>query len=142
MTQAKMGDKVRVHFIGSLKDGTVFGATIDENPFEFTIGEKNMLPGFENAVVGMRKGESKTITLSPENAYGPYKKELLFTTKKSGFPPEIKPEVGKRLQVRLKDGQAALATVKHITDDEIVLDVNDPLAGKTLSFKIELIDIL
>jgi len=142
MAQAKIGDNVKVHYTGYLEDGKVFGSTIGEEPFEFTIGEKHMLPGFEMAVIGMNKGDTKTIKLPPENAYGPYKAELIFKTAKSGFPPEINPEVGKRLQVRLKDGQLALATVKHIMDNEIVLDVNDPLAGKTLSFKIELVEIL
>lgn len=141
MAQAKIGDTVKVHFEGSLEDGTVFGSTTDEAPFEFTIGQKNMLPAFENAVVGMQKGETKTITLPPEEAYGPYKEELIFKTDKSGFPSEIDLEVGKRLQVRLKDGQIALATVKHIADNDIVLDVNDALAGKTLTFKIDLIEI-
>ena len=142
MVKAKIGDVVKVHFTGYLEDGTVFGSTMEEEPFEFTIGEKHMLPGFENAVIDMQIGESKTITLSPKEAYGPYKEEFIFKTDRSAFPPEINLEVGKRLQVRLKDGQTALATIKHLTGNEIVLDVNDPLAGKTLTFKIELVDIL
>jgi FKBP-type peptidyl-prolyl cis-trans isomerase 2 len=142
MARAKTGDKVKVHFEGSLENGTVFGLATDEDPFEFTIGEKNMLPGFENAVIGMQKGDTKTITLPPEEAYGPYKEEHVYMTDRSGFPPDINLEVGKRLKVRLKDGQIAVVTIKHITDDNVVLDVNDPLAGKTLTFNIELVEIL
>jgi peptidylprolyl isomerase len=142
MTQAKIGDKVKVHFTGYLEDGTVFGSTTDEEAFEFTIGEKNMLPGFENAVVGMRNGDTKTITLAPEDAYGSYKKELVTAMEKSSFPPEIDLEVGKRLRVRTQDGRHAIVTIKAVTEDSIVLDENDPLAGKTLSFKIELIEII
>ncbi|NQT68412.1 MAG: FKBP-type peptidyl-prolyl cis-trans isomerase [Desulfobacteraceae bacterium] len=142
MTQAKIGDKVKVHFEGCLVDGTVFGSTMDEEPFEFTIGEKNMLPGFENSVVGMKKGDTKTITLTPMEAYGPYKKERVFGMEKSGFPPEINLEVGKRLRVRKQDGEYAVVTIKHFAEDSIVLDENDPLAGKTLSFKIELVEII
>jgi peptidylprolyl isomerase len=142
MARAKTGDKVKVHFEGSLENGTVFGSATDEEPFEFTIGEKNMLPGFENAVIGMQKGDTKTITLPPEEAYGPYKKEHVYMTDRSGFPPDINLEVGKRLRVRLKDGQIAVVTIKHITDDDVVLDVNDPLAGKTLIFNIELVEIV
>ena len=142
MAQAKIGDKVKVHFSGSLEDGTVFGSTMNEEPFEFTIGEKNMLPGFENAVIGMHEGDTKTITLPPEEAYGPYKEEHVYKTDRSGFPPNINLEVGKRLQVRLKDGQIAVATIKHITDDGAVMDLNDPLAGKTLTFKIDLVEIV
>ncbi|MBW1609345.1 MAG: peptidylprolyl isomerase [Deltaproteobacteria bacterium] len=142
MTKAKTGDKVKVHFTGYLEDGTVFGSTMDEELFEFTIGEKNMLPGFENAVVGMQKGDIKTITLSPEDAYGPHKKELVSAMEKSGFPKELQLEVGKRLRVRTQDGKYTMVTIKDFTEDSIVLDENDPLAGKTLTFKIELVDII
>jgi peptidylprolyl isomerase len=142
MTKAKIGDKVKVHFTGYLEDGTVFGSTMDEEPFEFTIGEKNMLPHFENAVVGMQKGDIKTITLSPEDAYGPHKKELVSAMERSGFPQEISLEIGKRLRVRTQDGKYTMVTIKDFTEDSIVLDENDPLAGKTLIFKIELIDII
>ena len=141
MTIAKAGDKVKVHFEGYLEDGTVFGSTMDEEPFEFTIGEKNMLPGFENAVVGMQKGDIKTITLSPEDAYGPHKKELVSAMEKSGFPKELQLEVGKRLRVRTQDGKYTMVTIKDFTEDSIVIDENDPLAGKTLTFKIELVEI-
>ena len=142
MTQAKNGDKVKIHFTGYLEDGTVFGSTTDEEPFEFIIGEKNMLPGFENAVVGMQKGDIKTITLPPEEAYGPHKKELVSVMERSGFPKEIHLEVGKRLRVRKQDGKYTVVTIKDFTENNIVLDENDPLAGKTLTFKIELIDII
>ncbi len=142
MSKAKTGDKVKVHFEGFLEDGTVFGSTMDEEPFEFTIGEKNMLPGFENAVIGMQKGDTKTITLPPEEAYGPHKKELVSVMEKSGFPQEINLEIGKRLRVRTQDGNHKMVTVKDFTEDSIVLDENDPLAGKTLTFKIELVEIL
>ncbi len=142
MAQAKMGDKVKVHFEGSLEDGTIFGSTMDEEPFEFTVGEKNMLPGFENAVIGMQKGETKTITLYPEAAYGLYKKELVHVMERSGFPPEIDLEVGKRLRVRTQDGRYAFVTITDVTENRIVLDENEPLAGKTLTFKIELIQII
>jgi len=140
MTKAKTGDKVKVHFEGYLEDGTVFGSSMDDEPFEFTIGEKNMLPGFENAVIGMQKGDTKTITLPPEEAYGPHKKELVSIMERSGFPQEVQLEVGKRLRVRTQDGKYTVVTIKEFTEDRIVLDENDPLAGKTLTFKIELVE--
>ncbi len=142
MTKAKTGDGVKVHFEGYLEDGTVFGSTTDEEPFEFTIGEKNMLPGFENAVVGMQKGDTKTITLPPEDAYGDYIEKLVSVMERSGFPQEINLEIGKRLRVRTQDGKYTMVTIKDFTEDSIVLDENDPLAGKTLTFKIELVEIL
>ena len=142
MTEAKTGDRVKVHFTGYLEDGTVFGSTMGEAPFEFIIGEKNMLPGFERAVIGMKKGDTKNITLSPEEAYGLHKKELVTVMQRSGFPKEIKLEIGKRLRVRTQAGIYTMVTIKDFTEDSIVLDENDPLAGKTLTFKIELVEIL
>jgi peptidylprolyl isomerase/FKBP-type peptidyl-prolyl cis-trans isomerase SlpA len=101
-----------------------------------------MLPSFENAVIGMQKGETKTIELSPEEAYGPHKKELVHVMDRSSFPQEINLEIGKRLQVRTQDGKQVVVTIKDFTEDSIVIDENDPLAGKTLNFKIELIEII
>jgi peptidylprolyl isomerase len=142
MVTAKAGDRVKVHFEGYLEDGTMFGSTTGEEPFEFTIGGKNMLPGFENAVIGMKKGDTKTIALPPEEAYGHPKKELVSVMQRSGFPEEIKLETGKRLRVRTQDGIYTMVTVKDFTEDSIVLDENDPLAGKTLTFKIDLVEII
>ena len=115
---------------------------IGDEPFEFTIGEKNMLPGFENAVIGMQKGDTKTITLPPDEAYGFYKKELVSVMERSDFPKDIHLEVGKRLRVRTQDGRFTIVTIKDFTEDRIVFDGNDPLASKTLTFKIELVEIL
>ena len=142
MTKAKAGDRVKVHFEGYLENGTVFGSSMDDKPFEFAIGEKNMLPGFENAVIGMQKGDTKTITLPPEEAYGSHKKELVSVMERSSFPQEVQLEVGKRLRVRTQDGKYTIVTIKDFTEDSIVLDENDPLAGKTLTFKIELVEIV
>ena len=142
MAKAKIGDKVKVHFTGSLENGSIFGSTADEEPFEFTIGEKNMLPGFESAVIGMQKGDTKTITLAPEEAYGPHKKELVHVMDRTSFPEEINLGIGKTLRIRTEDGKYAVVTIKDFTEDNIVIDGNDPLAGETLTFNIELIDIL
>ena len=142
MTEAKIGDTVKVQFEGYLEDGTIFGSTTEEKPFEFTIGQKHMLPGFENAVIGMQKGDTKTIALPPEEAYGYPKKELVHVMDRSSFPQDIKIEIGKRLRVRTQDGNYTIVTVKDFTENTIVIDENDPLAGKTLTFKIELVDIL
>ena len=142
MSQAKIGDRVKVHFTGYLEDGKIFGSTTGEEPFEFIIGEKHMLPGFEKAVIGMNRGDTKTITLPPEEAYGSYQKELVSVMDRSGFPPEINLEIGKRLRVRTQDGEYAFISIKDLTEDSIVVDRNDPLAGQTLVFKIELVEIL
>ena len=143
MGQAISGDKVKVHYTGTLEDGTVFSSTYEENePFEFTIGERNVLPSFENAVIGMEEGERKTISVPPEDAYGRHRKEFVFCMDKAQAPANLDLQVGKRLQVRLSGGTTAIATVQAITDDSVILDANDPLAGKTLEFEIELLKIL
>ncbi len=143
MVQAKPGDKVRVHYVGTLEGGAVFSSTYKEDePFEFTVGERNVLPSFENAVVGMKEGETKTISVPPEHAYGQHKKEFVFSMEKASVPDNLELKLGKRLQVRLSGGTTAIATIQAITDDSVILDANDPLAGKTLVFQIELLKIL
>lgn len=143
MAQAKTGDKVRVHYTGTLEGGAVFSSTYEENePFEFTIGERHVLPSFEKAVIGMEEGEKKTVSVPPELAYGPHKKEFVFAMDKASVPPNLELKLGKRLQVRLGGGTTAVATIQAITDDSVILDANDPLAGKTLIFHIELLKIL
>jgi len=143
MGQATAGDRVRVHYTGSLQDGTVFSSTYEENePFEFTIGERNILPSFENAVIGMKEGEKKNISVPPEDAYGQHRKEFVFCMDKSQAPAHLELKVGKRLQVQLAGGTKAVAVIQAITDDSVILDANDPLAGKTLEFEIQLLKIL
>lgn len=143
MAQAKSGDRVIVHYSGSLEDGTIFSSTYEEDePFEFTLGEENVLASFQNAVIGMNEGETKTISVPPEDGYGEHKTEFVLKMEKDQAPPELELEVGKKLQVRLNDGTTRVVTVVAITEDSVILDANDPLAGKTLKFEIELVQII
>jgi len=143
VAQAKSGDRVMVHYSGSLEDGTIFSSTYEEDePFEFTIGEANVLPSFQEAVIGMNEGETKSISVSPEDGYGEHKTEFVLKMERSQAPPGLELEVGKRLQIRLNDGTTRLVTVLAITEDSVILDANDPLAGKTLQFEIELVQII
>lgn len=143
MAQAKQGDTVRVHYHGTLEDGTVFSSTYEEKePFEFTIGNESILPSFEKAVIGMNEGDTKTISVPPEDAYGQHRKEFVFVMDRAQAPVNLKLEIGKRLQVRLNQGATAIATITAVTEDSVILDANDPLAGNTLTFQIELIKIL
>ncbi|HAA02946.1 MAG TPA: peptidylprolyl isomerase [Syntrophobacteraceae bacterium] len=143
MAQAKQGDTVIVHYHGTLDDGKIFSSTYEEKePFEFTIGKQSVLPTFEQAVIGMNEGDTKTISISPENAYGQHKKEFVFVMDRAQAPNDLSLEIGKRLQVRTNQGTTAIATITAITDENVILDANDPLAGKTLTFKIELIQVL
>jgi peptidylprolyl isomerase len=142
VAQAKSGDRVMVHYSGSLEDGTIFSSTYEEDePFEFTIGEANVLPSFQNAVIGMNEGETKTISVPPEDGYGEHKTEFVLKMERAQAPPDLELEVGKRLQIRLNDGTTRVVTVLAITEDSVILDANDPLAGKTLKFEIELVEV-
>ena len=143
MAQAKQGDTGRVNYHGTLEDGTGFSSTYEEQePFEFTIGEQSVLPRFEMAVIGMNEGETRSISVAPEEAYGQHRKEFVFAMDRTQAPPNLELELGKRLQVRTNRGDNVIATITQVTPDSIVLDANDPLAGKTLQFTIELVKIL
>ena len=143
MAQAKPGDTVRVHYHGTLEDGSVFSSTYEEKePFEFTIGKGSVLPKFEKAVIGMNKGETRSITVAPQDAYGQHKKEFVFAMDRAQAPENLKLELGKRLQIHTNKGTTAIATITAVTEDSVILDANDPLAGRTLKFEIELIEIL
>jgi FKBP-type peptidyl-prolyl cis-trans isomerase 2 len=142
MAQAKSGDTVKVHYTGKLSDDTVFDSSANQNPLEFTIGSGQIIPGFEQAVVGMQPGESRTTSIPTEQAYGPHQDELLIPVERSQFPTDMTPEVGQQIQIRLADGQAAVATIADISDSEVILDANHPLAGEDLTFDIELVEIV
>ena len=142
MAVAQEGDRVKVYFTGTLKDGTIFGQTHEDEPFEFTIGEKNVLPKFEGAVIGMKEGESKTVLIAPEDAYGVRDEKRVFTAEKSEIPDHITPEVGKKIQVQMGSGQMAILTVLKVSEDKVTFDANDPLAGEELTFEIKLLEIL
>jgi len=131
MAKAKEGDRVKVYFTGTLGDGTIFGQTHEDEPFEFTIGEKSVLPKFD-----------KTILIAPEDAYGPRDKERVFTAEKSEIPDHITPEIGKKIQVQMGSGEMAILTVLEVSEDKVTFDANDPLAGEELTFEIKLLEIL
>ena len=140
MAQAKTGDKVAVDYVGTLDDGEVFGSSLE--PLEFEIGQKMMLPAFENAVVGMNIGDTRTMTIPAKDAYGEYEEGLIFTLDRSELPPDIKPEVGKEIQGRSDEGNVIDAFIIDVGDDKITMDANHQLAGKKLTFKITLMNIL
>lgn len=141
MSEAKQGDTVKVHYRGVLQDGTVFDTSEDRDPLEFTIGEGQVIPGFEEAVVGMEPGESKVVTLEPDDAYGPRRSDLLVEVERNRLPAEMEVEVGSQLQVRQEGGTPRIATIARVGEDSVTLDVNHPLAGKDLTFDIELVEI-
>ena len=140
-TQAKDGNTVKVHYTGSLEDGTVFDTSLEREPLEFTLGQGQLIPGFEQAVIGMKIGESKTVTIPAEQAYGPYNNELISIIDRDNLPEGLDPEVGQQLQGQQPDGQNIIATVIEVSETSITVDANHHLAGKDLTFEIELIEI-
>jgi FKBP-type peptidyl-prolyl cis-trans isomerase 2 len=142
MAQAKSGDRVRVHYSGFLEDGTVFDSSLDRDPLEFTLGEGMVIKGFEDAVMGMNEGESKTISIPSDEAYGPYRDDLVAVVERRMVPADIDPKVGLVLQLRTPDGQVTDVVVTEVTDETITIDANHPLAGKDLIFEIKLMEIL
>ena len=142
MAQAKEGDKVKVNYTGSLEDGTVFGSSSAEDPLEFTIGERNVLPSFENAVIGMNEGDTKTLSIHPEEAFGHRKDELIFDVERTKLPPGIDLKLGGILRVGSDAGQDFEVIIANVDDDVVTLDGNHPLAGKVLNLEIHLVEIL
>jgi len=141
MTQAKEGDSVKIHYTGSLDDGTVFDSSAGREPLGFTIGDGKVIPGFEEAVIGMSRGEKKNVNIPAEKAYGPRNEQLVMAVPRSQFPPDIKPEMNQRLQMGAPDGQIVIVEVVGISDDSVTLDANPSLAGKDLCFDIELVEL-
>jgi peptidylprolyl isomerase len=141
MSLAQCGDTVKVHITVWLEDGTDFVRSRDTDPFEFTLGQGEVMPNFENAVIGMEVGETKTITLPPDDAYGERHEDLLVSVKKRDFPESIIPVVGELLRVRLKGSDPIEVTVMDINEDTIILDGNHPLAGYSVTYNIQLVAI-
>ncbi|RLB33229.1 MAG: peptidylprolyl isomerase [Deltaproteobacteria bacterium] len=142
MSGPKIGDRVKVHYTGKLEDGRVFDSSRKREPIEFVIGEGEVIQGFEDGVVGMEVGASKTITIPPEEAYGPRIEQLVVDVKKEDFPPHINPAVGQHLQIKQQDGNFVNVTITDIAGDTVTLDANHPLAGYTLIFEIELVEVI
>ena len=142
METAQKGDKVKVEYVGTLEDGTIFDSTEKhQTPLEFVIGSGHIIQGFDNAVEGMKVGEEKQITLSPKEAYGEYNPELLKDIPKEVFPQDKTLQKGMVFMLNLPSGQQVPARISEIKDQEVTIDLNPPLAGKTLKFKIKLLAI-
>ncbi len=141
MSKVKEGDTVKVHYTGKLDDGNIFDSSVDKDPLEFKIGEGNIIPGFEKGVIGMEIGNTKTITLPSEEAYGPRLQELEINVSKAELPQDLNPAVGQQLQIQTPDGGTGSVIVKKVEQDTITIDANHPLAGETLTFDIELMEI-
>lgn len=141
MTQAKQGDTVQVHYTGRRPNGETFDSSVGQEPLEFTLGAGEVIPGFEAGVLGMAPGESKTVVIPPEEAYGPYEAEMVLEVERSQFPEDMAPTVGQQLQVRQNAGEAFSVLVVAVGDETVTLDANHPLAGQALTFELQLVGI-
>ncbi|MBT4501380.1 MAG: peptidylprolyl isomerase [Gemmatimonadetes bacterium] len=142
MAEATQGDTVKVHYTGKLDSGMVFDSSVDRDPLEFTIGEGQIIPGFEDAVIGMGPGEATTTTIPPEQAYGPYREDMTMQVERSQLPKDLEPEIGQRLQGQQENGETVHFAITEVSEESVTLDGNHPLAGKELIFEIELVEIV
>ncbi len=141
MSEAVIGDTVKVHYTGSLDDETVFDSSRGREPLEFTIGSGQVIPGFEEAVIGLAPGASTRTRLEAAQAYGPRRQELHIAVPRGQFPDDFEVSEGDQLQMRTRDGQTVPVQVMDVGDDSVTVDANHPLAGKALTFEIELLEI-
>ena len=142
MSAVLAGNKVKIHYTGTFDDGEIFDSSRDADPLEFEVGTGQVIPGFDNAVVGMKVGETKQVCLPENEAYGPYNQEMVFDAEPDQFEEGLIPEVGQQFQTQLEDETPLLLTVKSVKDGKVVLDANHPMAGKTLNFDLEVIEIV
>lgn len=141
MTTAKKGDLVFVHYTGTFDSGEVFDSSKNSEPIKFILGSGSIIEGFDTAIKGMDVGETKTIKLTPETAYGEYSPEKVISTSRDNFGEGFEPEKDLQLALQLDSGQKVIATVTDFNDSDVTLDLNHPLAGKNLNFELELVEI-
>ncbi len=141
MTKAKDGDTVRVQYTGRLDDGSVFDSSTESESLQFTIGKGQVLHGVEQAVIGMHPRESKIVLVPAAEAYGPHRDEMTTQVQRSQFPTSVELKVGQRLQINQKNGQSIAVSVLELSASTVRLDANHPLAGKDLTFDLQLVEI-
>ena len=142
MSVVAAGNKVKIHYTGTFDDGEVFDSSRKVEPLEFEVGTGQVIPGFDNAVVGMAVGEKKQVRLLEDEAYGPYNPEMVFDADPEQFEEGLVLEVGQQFQTQMEDGTPLLLTVKSVEGEKITLDANHPMAGKVLNFDLEVVEIV
>jgi peptidylprolyl isomerase len=141
-TVAKAGDTVKVNYTGTLADGKQFDSSVGKDPFQFTIGSGQVIQGFDDAVTGMKVGEKKKVTIPAAKAYGEYRSDLVFVVDKANLPSTITPAVGMQLQMTQNDGSKITVTITAINGTTLTMDANPSMAGKDLTFELELLEIV
>ena len=141
MAHPRPGDTVRVHYTGRLQDGRVFDSSRQRGPLELTVGQGQVIPMFEEALTAMEPGEERTVAIPAEQAFGPRRADLLVSVDRAQFPEHIEPAVGQELQVKREGGPTAIVTVAEVSDEQVTIDTNHPLAGEDLTFDLELVEV-
>ncbi len=141
MTKAADGKNVKVHYTGKLSDGTIFDTSKERDPLQFTVGAGQVIKGFDDAVTDMTVGETKTIEIPAEEAYGPYREDMIFEVGHDQFAEGVEPKVGMQLQSQGEENAPPMvARITEVTEEKVTLDANHPLAGQDLTFEIELVE--
>jgi peptidylprolyl isomerase len=140
-SRAKNGDTVQVHYTGTLADGSTFDTSAGRDPLEFVLGSGQTIQGFEKAILGMKAGEKKTVTIPSNEAYGPPDPRLIIEVSRTNLPAGMTPQVGQQLRSTSSDGTPVVATIIKVSDNTVTLDANHPLAGKNLTFEVALVKI-
>ena len=135
------GTRVLVHYTGTLDDGTQFDSSRGREPLEVILGQDMVIPGFEKAITGLEPGQSVTVTIPEEEAYGAHNEEMVIRIPRTSFPAEIKPALGEQLILRSPDGNEIPALIVELDETDVTLDANHPLAGFALTFEIELVSV-
>ncbi len=141
MSQVKEGDKVKVHYTGTLDDGSVFDSSKERQPLEFQIGSGQIIPGFEKAVLELNPGDSTRVDIPSAEAYGDVREDMIVNVEREKLPADIDPEVGMQLQLQQPDGNALPVVVSEVSESHVTIDANHPLAGRDLTFEIELLEV-
>lgn len=140
MAHPRSGDTVRVHYTGRLDDGHVFASSRSREPVELTVGQGSLIPNVEETLTGMEPGEARTVTIPAERAYGPHRPELVLAVDRAEFPENIEPAVGQELRVQQGD-EVVVVRIAEVSDEQVTIDANHPLAGQDLTFDLELVEI-
>jgi len=142
MSQARAGQTVRIHYTAKLENGALLDSSAERDPMEFELGSGRVITGLDSAVQGMTVGESKTVTLQADEAFGPHHEQLVVSVPNSELPDNLQPSVGMQLESRAPDGKITKLTITEVADNFVTIDANHPLAGKVLQFDIELVEIV